>query len=144
MKEIYSYRVKLVKENTLQYESVKGISSAIGVFRSIIGEEAQEVLSIITMTTNNKPVGYFEVTRGSDNASMFDIREIVKRVLLSNANQFIIAHNHPSGSVKPSSADIEATNALKDACRLLNIKLLDHIIVSDNDHFSFKAYGYID
>ena len=144
MKEIYSYRVKLVKENTVRYESVKGISSAIGVFQSIIGEEAQEVLSIITMTNNNKPVGYFEVTRGSDNASMFDIREIVKRVLLSNANQFIIAHNHPSGSVKPSSADIEATNALKDACRLLNIKLLDHIIVSDNDHFSFKACGYID
>ncbi len=66
-------------------------------------------------------------------------REIVKRALFHEAGAIILVHNHPSGSVRPSSGDLELTNRIVETCRGVNISVHDHIIISNNDYYSFKT-----
>ena len=82
-------------------------------------------------------VSYSDVARGDISKSLLNPREIFKRALVSNAKSIIIAHNHPSGNVIPSEQDKMATAKLKKAGEVLDIKLLDHIIISDKDYYSF-------
>lgn len=77
------------------------------------------------------------VTSGSVNACLFDIRRIVKNCLISNATAVIISHNHPSDSVSPSVMDISCTKQLRDALKLFDINLVDHLIIGDSKYYSF-------
>lgn len=70
-------------------------------------------------------------------------REIFKRVLLTNCHSIIIAHNHPGGSAKPSMDDIKTTEKIKEAAQLLDIRLNDHIIVTEEDYYSFSQAGIL-
>ena len=87
---------------------------------------------------NNKsvPVNYSLIAKGTINTSMIDPKTIFKTILLSNANAFIMVHNHPSGDPTPSKADYEITNVLKQASNLLDIKFLDHIVIGNDNYIS--------
>ena len=73
----------------------------------------------------------------SANETSVDCRTVLRSVLLQNAASFVIAHNHPSGEPRPSVSDIKFTSQLKKACDLMDIKLLDHIVLSNKSFFSF-------
>ena len=100
---------------------------------------------LIFLTRSNTVIGTEMVSKGTLNSTSVDCRTILRRVLLNNAGGIIIAHNHPSGNPQPSSEDIRFTERLKDACKLMDISLIDHIIVSCKSFFSFaeeKEYKY--
>lgn len=100
---------------------------------------------LIFLTRSNTVIGTEMVSKGTLNSTSVDCRTILRRVLLNNAGGIIIAHNHPSGNPQPSSEDIRFTERLKDACKLMDIILIDHIIVSCKSFFSFaeeKEYKY--
>lgn len=103
---------------------------------------AEEYLYLIALNTKNKPLGVFEVSHGTANASLVNPREIFIRLLLAGASSFVITHNHPSGDCTPSREDIQSTRRLKECADMMGMTLLDHIIVGDGYH-SLREGGYI-
>jgi DNA repair protein RadC len=72
-----------------------------------------------------------------------DLRELLRHAILAQATAVILCHNHPSGNVNPSSDDNILTNRVSEACKMMGIKLMDHIIISDNKYFSYSEQGKI-
>ena len=137
--------LKVVKEKEINYDwADKNINSPEKVAEVAINvlelhEQAEESFYIFTLDTKNKINGIFEVSRGSLNSTIVHPREVFKRALLQNASSIILLHNHPSGDPIPSKEDIYLTNRLVEAGNLLGIKVLDHIVVGDeNNYISFE------
>ncbi len=100
--------------------------------------EKEEVFLAIFCDKKRRYIATAEVSRGSDNSTSFQIRTIVNLAMRYDADRVILAHNHPSGIALPSSADARATRDIKRGLDLVNIKLDDHIIVTENECNSLK------
>lgn len=138
--------VKLCKDSSILYEPRK-ISSpthaAILIRRFLSGLDREELI-VVTLDTKNQPNNINVCSRGSLNSSIVHPREVFKTAILSNAASILIAHNHPSGEPEPSEEDISITKRIKEAGDIIGIKLLDHIIVGDNEDFvSLNERGLI-
>ncbi len=81
--------------------------------------------------------GYVKISEGGLCATLIDNRKVVKAALDANTDAVILVHNHPSGNPRPGKADIEATDGLRQCLKLFNMRLLDHIILSEDSFFSF-------
>lgn len=102
-----------------------------------------EVFAIMFLNNQHQLIDFQEMFRGTiDSASVYP-REVVKEALKQNAAAIIVAHNHPSGDPEPSKNDERITHRLKDACNLLQIRLLDHIIVGGMDTVSLADRGIL-
>lgn len=102
-----------------------------------------EVFAVMFLDNRHQLIEYEEMFRGTiDGASVYP-REVVKRALQLNAAALIISHNHPSGNPEPSMSDEVITIRLKDACKLVEIRLLDHIIVGGMETVSLAARGVL-
>lgn len=108
-----------------------------------LAEADQECLWILGMSTKNRVKIKEMVSLGGLDSCLIYPRVIVKRLLLTDCSSVIIVHNHPSGVPDPSNDDVRLTTAIKDACKLMDIKLLDHIIVGDQTYFSFREKNLI-
>ena len=94
--------------------------------------QAEEYVYMIAFDTKQKPLGVFEISHGTVNASVLNPREVYLKALLVGAVNIVLIHNHPSGDNSPSRADIESTKRIKESGNLLGIKLIDHIIIGDD------------
>ncbi|WDF63173.1 JAB domain-containing protein [Flavobacterium sp. KACC 22763] len=101
----------------------------------------QEECKVILLNRMNNVLGIYSLSKGGSSGTVVDIRIILGIALKCNASGIILAHNHPSGNLKPSEADRRITRRLKDSCDLLEITLLDHIIISRSSFFSFTEDG---
>jgi DNA repair protein RadC len=113
---------------------------AVSIARNVIGSEIAEVL-LVLLDSRHRVAGFTEVARGTVNANRFSPRDVLVPALAGNAAAIIVCHNHPSGDPTPSQADRRVTNALRDACAIVDIPLLDHLIVTDTGHHSFREAG---
>ena len=104
-------------------------------FESVI--DHHESFKILLCDNNNRILGVHHVSEGGLTGTVVDIRIIAQSIILSNAKSVVIAHNHPSGKLEPSSADIKITNKIKDMCQLIEVNLLDHIILTSDSYYSF-------
>lgn len=95
-----------------------------------------ESVFIILMNSNNNTIGYAKISQGGINSCLVDVRLIAKYAVESLAVGVILVHNHPSGKLTPSKSDIELTNKVKDALNLFDCKLLDHLILTENEYLS--------
>ncbi|MBO4572015.1 MAG: DNA repair protein RadC [Bacteroidales bacterium] len=93
---------------------------------------------VLYLNSGGRLTGRERTSLGSSSATIFDIKAIVRKAVDRSAAGIVIVHNHPSGSPLPSRCDIDETAALRDAAALLDIKLLDHVIVSGNYYYSFS------
>ena len=100
--------------------------------------ELQEEFKVLLLNRNNQVLGIYPLSKGGVSGTVVDAKLVFSVALKCNASNIIIAHNHPSGSKKPSNADIEITRKLKSASKFLDIKLLDHIILSKDGYYSFS------
>ena len=100
----------------------------------------EEHVYIIVVDTKNKIRGVSELSHGGSNSSIIDIKSIFTRVLLMGGIGFFLIHNHPSGDTTPSREDLEITQKIKNASRLMDINFIDHLIVG-NESRSMKAHG---
>jgi DNA repair protein RadC len=96
-----------------------------------------EHVYVLSLNNANNVTGFMKLGSGTIASSVVDFRVLFKFVIDSLSVSFIVSHNHPSGSLIPSNADIELTKKLKEASRVLDLKLLDHIILSYDGHYSF-------
>jgi DNA repair protein RadC len=104
----------------------------------------QEQFNVLFLNQANIPMGIYKASRGGITSTIADIRLILGMALKSFATGIILSHNHPSGNLTPSDSDIKLTNKFKEACSLLDISLLDHIIISPfGSMYSFSDEGQI-
>lgn len=136
--------VKLVKESSMLYKQrrVRSPQDSYELFRDYLGEVDREHFVVACLDTKNQPTNISTAHIGSLNASIVHPREVLKTAILSNAASIICCHPHPSGDPTPSPEDIEITERLAAACKLLSIELLDHIIIGDGRFISLKEKGY--
>jgi DNA repair protein RadC len=116
------------------------------VCRMVFDEDTIEWLEsfvLICLNRANKVVGFTKISQGGVTGTVADPRVILQHALLTNATSIILAHNHPSGSLRPSRADEEMTQKIKTACSYFDIKMLDHIIVTADEYFSFVDEGIL-
>lgn len=106
--------------------------------------ELQESFKIVLLNNNNKIKGICKVSQGGIAGTLVDMRIIFATVLKSLSIGLILAHNHPSGKLEPSKADIKLTNKIKKAASVFDIRLLDHLIFApDGDYYSFADNGIL-
>ncbi len=110
---------------------------------SLLREEAVEVFVMLCLSTKHRVLGYYEVSRGTLDATLVHPREVFKVALLANAAAILVAHNHPSGDPSPTADDLAVTRRLVGAGELLGIHLLDHIVVGDDRWVSLNDLGLI-
>lgn len=102
-----------------------------------------EVFAILFLNLSNR-IEHFEIVSvGGTSAAIVDIKIILKKALEWNASKLILCHNHPSGNLKPSQADLSITDKITEGARLMDIAVIDHIIVSDQGYFSFAEEGLL-
>ena len=102
-----------------------------------------EQFKIMLLNRANKILGIFTVSTGGVAGTVADPKVLFAAALKGNASSIILAHNHPSGNLKPSEADRQLTNKLSQAGKLLDISVLDHLIITADEYFSFADEGLL-
>lgn len=109
-----------------------------------LGREKKEQFMVLCLDAANQLIKISTVSVGTLNANLIHPREVFHEAILNHAAKVIIAHNHPSGRLKPSQEDIQMTEKLTGSARILDIKLEDHLIISKDGYFSFREKGLLD
>ena len=140
-------RLQLVRERTKEY-SVRQIRNAEGIVKlmnELFDAEnlPEEHVWLLCLDNKLKVTNAQEVSHGTANASLSCIRDIIKRVLLCGSIACCLVHNHPSGDCTPSKEDLEMTKKLQEACKLMEINLIDHLIIGDGNYISMKEGGML-
>jgi DNA repair protein RadC len=134
-------RVCLVRENTGdEIIKINNESDAYELVKDELVNSDREILLSVMLTVKNDLIGVETVSIGSITASTTTPRDVFKSAILANAVAIIVCHNHPSGELVPSKNDIEITKQLIAAGELLGIKVLDHLIVSNQGYKSLRDY----
>ncbi len=125
-------------------KQIVGNSGDIARFlQAKLQDNRHEVFAVLFLNRANK-INHFEiVSEGGITGTVADPRIILRKALEEDAVNIILCHNHPSGSLKPSRADEDLTKKIKEAARLLDIAVLDHIIVSEDGYYSFADEGLL-
>ena len=106
--------------------------------KPFIGNLDHEEIWLLLLNRRNQIIKQIPLTSGTSNASIFDQRKAIKLALLENAESMILCHNHPSNSLNPSPQDDKLTSDLNLACKYMNLKLLDHVIVTSKGYYSYR------
>lgn len=103
----------------------------------------KEYFKVLFLNQANQILGYTLISEGGLTETIADIRLIFQAALLTNSVAIILAHNHPSGNLKPSPEDIRLTKQIREASNFMRIKILDHVILSDTEYYSFADEGML-
>jgi len=141
--------VKLVYQTKRQLSSTPIIDNPDDAYKYLMSIwdqgklELQEEFVIVLLNNRLKVLGWYKVSSGGNNATIVDVSHVLCVAVLSNANSLLIAHNHPSGSCKPSSADINLTRRISEALRNIGIQLRDHLVLTIDGYYSFKKQNML-
>ncbi|MDL2308892.1 JAB domain-containing protein [Bacteroidales bacterium OttesenSCG-928-B11] len=143
--------VKIHYQSKVKPSERKQIRTAQDVYDIMLAEEEmaqnidyKELAFAIYLNQSSKVLSVMKLAEGGITSTEVDIRIALQGALLLNATSLIFIHNHPGGEVSPSPSDIQLTNNFKDAARLLNIRLVDHLIISSENYFSFVQKGMLE
>ncbi len=131
----YNERIKIF-DSTKAYNSFKDSWNIETI-------ELFEEFKIILLNHASEVLGIYTVSKGGISSTVVEIRHILFVALKTNSTGIILAHNHPSGNLKPSSSDLKLTERMNEACKVMDLNLMDHIILSKQSYFSFKDEGYL-
>ncbi|MDE6512484.1 MAG: DNA repair protein RadC [Muribaculaceae bacterium] len=135
------YHREMIDSGTRQLETLKASATIYNRLRYRIANLAHEEVWIILLNRRNQIIKEFRLTSGSSVASVFDIKMIIKRALLENAEGLAMCHNHPSGNLRPSAQDDGITRKLFAACQTMDIRMIDHVIFSVDGYYSYADEG---
>ncbi|MBA7665403.1 hypothetical protein ES703_73473 [subsurface metagenome] len=128
------FREEVVRENKLRIRSSKTVAE---ILMPRMRDLKKEVFKILLLNSQKKVIDIVEITEGTVNHANPIIREIFQRAIQAFASSIVCVHNHPSGDVYPSREDRDFTTELCKAGQILQVKVLDHIIIGDNEYYSF-------
>jgi DNA repair protein RadC len=131
------------KKEKIAYNRVGSSSDAYKFIKDVLfeGMEVQEHFVVLFLSQSNQIIGYYRHSKGTINSTQVDIELILAVAIKTLSKAMIVSHNHPSGNKNPSDADRRMTKKLKQAAAVFNISVLDHIIVTSDDYYSFADNG---
>lgn len=121
-------------------------NDSFAVFSEVFDDdtiEYDETFFVVFLNTTLETIGYFKVSQGGISGTVVDPKKIFSVALQSGACGLIVAHNHPSGNITPSQADKDLTRKIKHGAETLDLRFLDHLIITKNNFYSFNANGLI-
>jgi len=124
-------------EEALKKQKITSSKSVFELMQPVIGDIQHEEFWIIYLNNANKIQLKTQLSKGGITGTLVDSRLVFKRAIELSATSIILCHNHPSGTLKPSSSDISLTKKIKSGGDVLDIKILDHLIITQNNYFSF-------
>ena len=124
-------------EEALEKKKITSSSSVFELMQPIIGELPHEEFWIVYLNNSNKVLQKIQLSKGGITGTLVDVRLVLKTALQIGAIGLILTHNHPSGTLVPSQADKNITQKLKIASESIDIKVLDHLIITEKAYFSF-------
>ncbi|MFL9845832.1 RadC family protein [Flavobacterium rhizosphaerae] len=131
------------EEDVLDLKQITSSRSVFEIMQPIIGELPHEEFWIIYLNNSNKVIYKTQLSKGGLTGTIVDVRLVYKTALEHNAVAIILVHNHPSGVLKPSEQDKQVTRQLKAAGHALDVKVLDHVIVTEHSYMSFADEGIL-
>jgi DNA repair protein RadC len=134
---------RFLKEKSLTKIKVKTSKDIVNYFIPYLRDMKKEIFKVVLLDGKNKIIKDVTISEGTLTKSIVHPREVIKEAVAESSSALILIHNHPSGEPQPSQEDIEITNRIISACELVGIKVLDHIIIGDNNYFSFFNEGLI-
>ncbi len=117
--------------------------AAFSLIRSHLGDRLSEVFCCVWLDTRHRLIRLDEMFQGTIDGASVHPREVVRRALSLNAAAVILAHNHPSGVAEPSPSDRAITDRLKKALKLIDVRILDHVVIGDTENVSFAERGWL-
>lgn len=123
--------------------SINSSRNAFELLYPLIGDLPHEEFWIVYLNNSNKVLHKEQLSKGGITGTLVDVRLVLKQALERGAVGLILAHNHPSGTLKPSNSDKQITEKLKSAAQTLDIKVLDHLVITQNAYFSFADEGIL-
>jgi DNA repair protein RadC len=127
----------------LSRPKIQSSNDVMEIFQPQLADLPHEEFWVLFLNRANKVIDQTRITQGGVTGTIFDIKLIMKSAIEKLASSVIICHNHPSGNPKPSEQDIKITQKLKEAAQIFEISLLDHIIITDSECYSFADNGIL-
>ena len=128
-------------EETIELQKITSSKAVFEIMQPLIGELPHEEFWVLYLNNSNKVIYKSQLSKGGITGTVVDVRLIFKTALEHNATSVILSHNHPSGKLQASDADKEITRKLKVVGEQLDIKVLDHIIITEKGYYSFQDEG---
>ncbi len=122
---------------------IGGSKDVVDFFRPQLGDLTHEEFWVMFLNRGNKIIDTFMVSQGGISGTVIDVRLILKKAIEKLASSLILCHNHPSGTIQASNADISITKKIIDAAKIMDITVLDHIIITQNSFLSFADNGML-
>lgn len=129
--------------DVVEHNKIDSSASVFNIMQPILGELPHEEFWILYLNNSNKVIQKTQLSKGGITGTLVDVRLVLKTALEVGAVALVLCHNHPSGTLKPSNADTTITNKLSIAAASLDIKVLDHLIITEKAYFSFADEGLI-
>lgn len=130
-------------EDAQKITKINSSKSVFELLQPIMGELQHEEFWIVFLNNSNKVLHKAQLSKGGITGTLVDVRLVMKQALELGAVGLILAHNHPSGTLKPSAADKQITQKLKQSAEVLDIKVLDHLIITQKEYYSFADNGIL-
>lgn len=127
----------------IEREKVSSSKDAFEVFLASLAGKAYEEFWILLLNRANRILKKLNISEGGISGTVADPKKIFKLALDHNASSIILCHNHPSGNIQPSESDVKLTNKLKEAGKMLDLPVIDHIIIGEDKYYSFADEGGI-
>ncbi len=137
-------RVKLVNIKPMDDTQITKPTDCIDFMKRMIGDMSSEFFSVIYLNNANEPMNFHMVAKGGWKAALVDPKEVFTAALLQESPKIMLFHNHPSGHPDPSENDLATTEKLMKGAHDLELQVLDHIIVTKDDYFSFAAHDCLE
>lgn len=128
-------------EETQELKKITSSKMIFEIMQPIIGELPHEEFWVLYLNNSNKVIHKAQLSKGGITGTVVDVRLIFKTAFEFNATSIILTHNHPSGKLVASDADIQITKKIKEASKYLEIVVLDHLIITENGYYSFNDSG---
>lgn len=125
------------------FQQIKCSKDVADIFQPLLSDLPHEEFWILFLNRSNKVINRMKLSQGGISGTVTDVRMVMKKAIEYLASGIIVCHNHPSGNLNPSESDSKITQKIKEAGNLMDIPLLDHLIISDKDYYSFADNGLL-
>ena len=123
--------------------AIKASTDIYNLFHPLLCDLPTEEFWVLLLNQAGKVIDKVRISRGGIDQTTADVRAILREALIQRATQIALIHNHPSGNVRPSNDDLRLTQVVQRAAQTMNIRLIDHLIITDGHYFSFNDEGHL-
>lgn len=134
---------RVARAEAMAHDSITSDADVVRIMEPLIGTLQHEECWALYLASSGKVIERQRISQGGVQATVVDSKIVLKRAIELLAVQIVLVHNHPSGSAEPSRQDIELTERIAEGARLLDMRLLDHVIIARGAHYSFRGHNLI-